>query len=108
MNCRTHEHRHFERTLRSLDTVPRPLLAEGRFYIHDCPVRALLRTYVGTNLEVRSAIARKRLLKLELINFDSTRVSRERTAEFVRRFAPNAGCRVLASKSIDVKSESRS
>lgn len=30
MNCRTHEHRHFERTLRSSDTVPGPRLAEGR------------------------------------------------------------------------------
>lgn len=38
VNCRTHEHRHFERTLRSLDTVPGPLLAEGRFNFHDCPV----------------------------------------------------------------------
>ncbi|KAK9701459.1 hypothetical protein QE152_g30544 [Popillia japonica] len=33
---RTLEHRHFERTLRSSDTVPGPLLAEGRFNIHDC------------------------------------------------------------------------
>lgn len=31
MNCRTHEHRHFERTLRSTDTIPGPRLAEGRF-----------------------------------------------------------------------------
>lgn len=38
MNCRIHEHRHFERTLRSLDTVPGPFLAEGRFYFQDCPV----------------------------------------------------------------------
>lgn len=30
MNCRTHEHRRFERTLRSSDTVPGPRLAEGR------------------------------------------------------------------------------
>lgn len=30
MNCRTHEHRHFERTLRSTDTIPGPRLAEGR------------------------------------------------------------------------------
>lgn len=29
MNCRTHEHRHFERTLRSTDTIPGPRLAEG-------------------------------------------------------------------------------
>lgn len=31
VNCRTHEHRHFERTLRSTDTIPGPRLAEGRF-----------------------------------------------------------------------------
>ena len=30
VNCRTHEHRHFERTLRSTDTIPGPRLAEGR------------------------------------------------------------------------------
>jgi hypothetical protein len=30
VNCRTHEHRHFERTLRSSDTIPGPRLAEGR------------------------------------------------------------------------------
>lgn len=30
MNCRTHEHRHFERTLRSTDPIPGPRLAEGR------------------------------------------------------------------------------
>ena len=40
MNCRTLEHRHFERTLRSSDTVPGPLLAEGRFNFHDCRVGA--------------------------------------------------------------------
>lgn len=33
MNCRTHEHRHFERTLRSSDTIPGPLLAEGRLLL---------------------------------------------------------------------------
>lgn len=38
VNCRTHEHRQFERTLRSLDPVPGPLLTEGRFNFHDCPV----------------------------------------------------------------------
>lgn len=30
MNCRTHEHRHFERTLRSTDPIPGPRLDEGR------------------------------------------------------------------------------
>lgn len=35
VNCRTHEHRHFERTLRSTDTVPGPRLAEGRFCMYD-------------------------------------------------------------------------
>lgn len=30
VNCRTHEHRHFERTLRSTDPIPGPHLAEGR------------------------------------------------------------------------------
>lgn len=38
MNCRTHEHRHFERTLRSWDSIPGPLLAEGRIYLKDCSV----------------------------------------------------------------------
>lgn len=33
MNCRTHEHRHFERTLRSTDPIPGPRLAEGRLLI---------------------------------------------------------------------------
>lgn len=37
MNCRTHEHRHFERTLRSSDTVPGPLPSEGRvLFQNDC------------------------------------------------------------------------
>jgi len=31
LNCRTHEHRHFERTLLSTETIPGPRLAEGRF-----------------------------------------------------------------------------
>lgn len=30
VNCRTHEHRHFERTLRSTELSPGPRLAEGR------------------------------------------------------------------------------
>lgn len=30
VNCRTHEHRHFERTLRSTEMSPGPRLAEGR------------------------------------------------------------------------------
>ena len=30
VNCRTHEHRHFERTLRSMDTISGSGLAEGR------------------------------------------------------------------------------
>jgi hypothetical protein len=30
VNCRTHEHRHFERTLRVSDSVRNPRLAEGR------------------------------------------------------------------------------
>jgi len=34
VNCRTHEHRHFERTLRSTDTIPGPRLAEGRSNKH--------------------------------------------------------------------------
>lgn len=36
VNCRTHEHRHFERTLRSWDTIPGPLLTEGRANNQDC------------------------------------------------------------------------
>lgn len=59
VNCRTHEHRHFERTLRSLDTVPGPLLAEGRFYFQDCPVRSL-RSFVGAKLEVRISSSPKK------------------------------------------------
>lgn len=39
MNCRTHEHRHFERTLRSTDTIPGPRLAEGRFRTIDQTAR---------------------------------------------------------------------
>jgi hypothetical protein len=30
VNCRTHEHRHFERTLRVSDSIRYPHLAEGR------------------------------------------------------------------------------
>lgn len=47
MNCRTHEHRHFERTLRSPDTVPGPLLAEGRVLHEDCSVSRRARACPG-------------------------------------------------------------
>lgn len=40
VNCRTHEHRHFERTLRSTDTIPGPRLAEGRFKYNKQTARA--------------------------------------------------------------------
>jgi hypothetical protein len=36
VNCRTHEHRHFERTLRVSDSVRNPRLAEGRMTNKPC------------------------------------------------------------------------
>lgn len=38
MNCRTHEHRHFERTLRVSDHVRNPRLSEGRANCKTLPV----------------------------------------------------------------------
>lgn len=70
VNCRTHEHRHFERTLRSWDFTPGPLLAEGRILLKDCSVffrfiererRSVLDVYAIVYLTRRSK-TRKRAL----------------------------------------------
>lgn len=60
MNCRTHEHRHFERTLRSTDTIPGPRLAEGRFStskllapLRAGPTRPFAQTAYERSLDVR-------------------------------------------------------
>jgi hypothetical protein len=42
VNCRTHEHRHFERTLRVSDSVRYPHLAEGREDVKTCRSRRAL------------------------------------------------------------------
>ena len=41
MNCRTQEHRHFERTLRTEDHFLCPCLAQGRLNIHQLILTAL-------------------------------------------------------------------
>ena len=62
MNCRTHEHRHFERTLRSTDTIPGPRLAEGRFTTNHaaCAGAASRGTAYERSLSVRPGAGRKR------------------------------------------------
>lgn len=54
VNCRTHEHRHFERTLRSSDSVPGPHLAEGRINFKDCSVFCVCFCIIYTRIQQTS------------------------------------------------------
>ena len=77
MNCRTHEHRHFERILRSTDIIPGPRLAEGRFII----TRLLVLRQANAERSLRGPTVRRRSKRLASVErSDCTRAQRSVSA----------------------------
>ena len=101
MNCRTHEHRHFERTLRSTDTIPGPRLAEGRLLYNQT---ACCCKTTSDELSVRRAtsVARcrfKRYVATEISRWSKRNVERTVALRWAGRLIGllAGSCRLVAS-----------